>query len=229
MAGDGLPASGVGKRFLERTQPSLEAQLCNLADEIAYNAHDIDDGVRSGLLGLDQLCEVELFDANRRQALSDYPQLGDPSQARRLRYETTRRMLSAQVHDVIDASQLAIDEAAPLSVQEARRQRTLIRFGSMMRMQSTQLKQFLLQNLYRHPQVSQTMAHAKQVIGDLFACYLADPGQMQAAYATKSKASLGVSNSSDQAACVAADYIAGMTDRFATREHERLTGQRLFA
>ena len=227
-AGDGLPASGVGKRFLERTQPSLEAQLCNLADEIAYNAHDIDDGVRSGLLGLDQLSEVELFDAHRRQALSDFPQLGHPSQVRRLLYETTRRMLSAQVHDVIHASQSAIDDAAPLSTSEVRGQRTLIMFGSMMRLQSTQLKRFLLQNLYRHPQVSQTMVHAKQVIGDLFACYLADPGQMQAAYATKST-SLGGSGSPVQAARIAADYIAGMTDRFATREHERLTGQRLFA
>ncbi len=227
--GEGELAVTVGQRFLDRTQPSLEAQLCNLADEIAYNAHDIDDGVRSGLLGLDQLREVALFDEHRRWALSDYPQLGDISQGRRLLYETTRRMLSAQVHDVIDASQLAIDQAAPRSVHDVREQRTLIAFGSEMRTQSTQLKQFLLQNLYRHPQVSQTMAHAKQVIGDLFACYLTDPAQMQASYASKSLASLDVSNSRGKAARVAADYIAGMTDRFATREHERLTGQRLFA
>ena len=228
-AGDGLPASGVGKRFLDRTQPSLEAQLCNLADEIAYNAHDIDDGVRSGLLSLDQLHELELFDSHRRQALSEYPQLGDALQVRRLLYETTRRMLSSQVHDVLHASQLAIDQAFPLTACGVRRQPVLITFGNMMRTQSTQLKQFLLENLYRHPQVSQTMAHAKQVIGDLFACYLADPGLMQAGYATKSWAFLGVSNSAEQAARVVADYIAGMTDRFAAREHERLTGQRLFA
>lgn len=228
-AGDGKLADAVGQRFLDRTQPSLEAQLCNLADEIAYNAHDIDDGVRSGLLSLDQLSEVVLFDVHRRLALSGYPQLGEVSQVRRLLYETTRRMLSAQVHDVIHASQLAIDEAAPRSVQDVREQPTLITFGSAMQTQSTHLKRFLLQNLYRHPQVSQTMACAKQVVGDLFACYLTDPAQMQASYASKSRASLEASNSRSHAARVAADYIAGMTDRFATREHERLTGQRLFA
>ena len=226
---DGLPGAGVGQRFLDRSQPSLEAQLCNLADEIAYNAHDIDDGVRSGLLALDQLRELDLFDAFRRQALADHPQLGDAAQARRLLYESTRRMLSAQVHDVINWSQLAIDEASPLSADDVRQRSILITFGRTMRAQSAQLKQFLLQNLYRHPQVSQTMAQAKQVISDLFACYLADPEQMQAGYASKLRSSLGDLNSHDQAARVVADYIAGMTDRFATREHERLTGQRLFA
>ena len=226
---DGLPGAGVGQRFLDRTQPSLEAQLCNLADEIAYNAHDIDDGVRSGLLALDQLRELDLFDAFRRQALADHPQLGDAAQVRRLLYESTRRMLSAQVHDVINSSQVAIDEATPLSAGDVRQRSILITFGRTMCAQSAQLKQFLLQNLYRHPQVSQTMAQAKQVISDLFACYLAAPEQMQAGYASKLRSSLGDLNSHDQAARVVADYIAGMTDRFATREHERLTGQRLFA
>lgn len=226
---DGLPGAGVGQRFLDRTQPSLEAQLCNLADEIAYNAHDIDDGVRSGLLALDQLRELDLFDAFRRQALADHPQLGDAAQVRRLLYESTRRMLSAQVHDVINSSQVAIDEATPLSADDVRQRSILITFGRTMRAQSAQLKQFLLQNLYRHPQVSQTMMQAKQVISDLFVCYLASPEQMQAGHASKLRASLGDMNSHDQAARVVADYVAGMTDRFATREHERLTGQRLFA
>ncbi|MDP2368439.1 deoxyguanosinetriphosphate triphosphohydrolase [Rhodoferax sp.] len=228
-AGEGLPVGVVGQRFLDRTQPSLEAQLCNLADEIAYNAHDIDDGVRSGLLSLDQLQEVELFDAYRRHALSDYPQLGAASHVRRLLYEATRRMLSTQVHDVIESSQAALAEALPRSVQDVRQRPVLITFGSAMRTQSTQLKQFLLQNLYRHPQVSQTMAHAKRVVGELFACYLSDPAQMQAGHATKSRSSPDDFGSQGSAARVVADYIAGMTDRFATREHERLTGQRLFA
>ena len=105
----------------------------------------------------------------------------------------------------------------------------LTRDGKLNQDSRRKLKQFLLQNLYRHPQVSQTMAQAKQVISDLFACYLADPEQMQAGHASKLRASLGDLNSHDQAARVVADYIAGMTDRFATREHERLTGQRLFA
>ena len=86
---------GVGRRFLERTQPSLEAQLCNLADAIAYNAHDIDDGVRSGLISLAQMQEVPLFDRYRQQALAEHPQLAD--KPRRWLYESTRRMLSDQV------------------------------------------------------------------------------------------------------------------------------------
>ena len=227
--GAGMPAHGVGQRFLDRTQPSLEAQLCNLADEIAYNAHDIDDGVRSGLLSLEQLHELELFDVYRRQALSAYPQLGVASQVRRLLYETTRRMVSAQVHDVIRSSRVALAEALPGSVEDVRRHRVLITFGAAMRTQSTQLKQFLLQNLYRHPQVSLTMAHAKQVVSELFASYLSDPGQMQSGHASRFRVSPGDVGSHDSPARVVADYIAGMTDRFATREHERLTGRRLFA
>lgn len=226
---DGLPGAGVGQRFLDRTSPSLEAQLCNLADEIAYNAHDIDDGVRSGLITLDQLRELGLFDAFRRQALADHPQLCDVAHVRRLLYESTRRMLSAQVHDVIDSSQKAIDQASPKSVDDVRQRSVLITFGRTMRAQSTQLKHFLLQNLYRHPQVSQTMTQAKQVISDLFACYLADPHEMQAGYASKLRAPLGHLTDRDLAARVVADYIAGMTDRFASREHLRLTGQHVFA
>ncbi|HEY5581909.1 MAG TPA: deoxyguanosinetriphosphate triphosphohydrolase, partial [Rhodoferax sp.] len=107
---------GVGQRFLDGTQPSLEAQLCNLADEIAYNAHDIDDGVRSGLITLEQLEEVALFDDFRREALAEYPQLQDAAQGRRLLYEATRRMLTAQVYDVIAATTAALRAAAPASV-----------------------------------------------------------------------------------------------------------------
>jgi len=96
---------GVGQRFLLGHSPSLEAQLANVADEIAYNAHDIDDGVRSGLLTLEQLESEPLFDRYRRQALAEFPSL----QGRRLLFEAIRRMLSAQVYDVIDATQAITD------------------------------------------------------------------------------------------------------------------------
>lgn len=99
---------GVGARFLLRQQPSLEAQLCNLSDEIAYNAHDVDDGVRSGLLTLEQLQAIPLFEARRRQALAEYPALAAAGSQHRLLYETIRRMLSAQVYDVIDATRQAL-------------------------------------------------------------------------------------------------------------------------
>ncbi len=209
---------GVGRRFLQRSQPSLEAQLCNLADEIAYNAHDIDDGVRSGLITLEQLQEVALFEQFRRQTLAEHPQLGQAALGRRLLYETIRRMLSAQVYDVIDATQAALQAAQPRSVDQARQMGRLLRFGDEMRQQSTALKRFLLQNLYRHPQVAQTTGQARQVVRELFAAYLAEPSQMQAGFAARPDIPRAV-----------ADYIAGMTDRFAAREHERLTGRKLLA
>ncbi len=217
---------GVGQRFLARTQASLEAQLCNLADEIAYNAHDIDDGVRSGLITLEQLQEVALFDEFQQQTLSQYPNLEDADQGRRLLYESIRRMLSAQVYDVIDATGLALGAGLPTSADEARVQAPLVQFGAQMHQQSRGLKKFLLKNLYRHPQVMQTTEQAQQVVRDLFVAYLASPQEMQTAQ--RNSGLLNANRSTDSARGVA-DYIAGMTDRFASKEHERLTGQRWLA
>lgn len=202
--------NGVAHRFLDRTQPSLEAQLCNLADEIAYNAHDIDDGVRSGLIGIDQLADVELFERYRREALAEHPGLG----GRRVLYETIRRMLSAQVYDVIDATRTAIAAAAPADADAARQAGPLVLFGDAMRAQSAALKRFLFHGLYRHPQVMQTTAQARVVVQELFAAYLGQPSDMPESFAVRIDRPRAV-----------ADYIAGMTDRFAMREHERLTGR----
>lgn len=203
---------GVARRFIDRTQPSLEAQLCNLADEVAYNAHDIDDGVRSGLLTLEQMEGVALFDRFRRETLVEHPQLS----GRRLLYEAIRRMLSAQVYDIIDATARALADAAPADADKARLQDPLVVFSPAMRAQSSELKQFLFHNLYRHPQVTGTTGQARQVVQELFDAYGNDPSQMQAGFAARSDVPRAV-----------ADYIAGMTDRFAVREHERLTGRRL--
>jgi dGTPase len=218
---------GVGRRFLDRTQPSLEAQLCNLADEIAYNAHDIDDGVRSGLITLEHLHEVALFDDFRRQTLAEYPHLQDRIQGRRLLYESIRRMLSAQVYDVIAATRRELEAAMPHSADEARHMPALLRFGDAMGHQSQQLKSFLLHRLYRHPQVLQTTGQARQMVRDLFDAYLTQPQEMADGYLARSDATRGSSDETSTAARVVADYIAGMTDRFAGREHERLTGLKL--
>lgn len=213
---------GVGQRFLLRQQPSLEAQLCNLADEIAYNAHDIDDGVRSGLLTLAQLREVPLFDRYRAQAQAEYPHLGGLDAQRRLLYEAIRRMLSEQVYDVIAATQAALAQVQPGSVDAVRAAPALVGFSAGMRGQSQALKHFLFHNLYRHPQVAQAMEQAQQVVRDLFACYLSEPQTMQARFAQRA------TDAPPRArARAVADFIAGMTDRYAAREHERLTGQRL--
>jgi dGTPase len=205
---------GVARRFLDGTQPSLEAQLANLADEIAYNAHDIDDGVRSGLLRLEQVAEVPLFAGFLTAVRRDHPGL----QGRRVLYESIRRMLSAQVYDVIDATGAALYQAAPGSADAARMAGPLVRFSDDMRQRSLQLKRFLLTNLYRHPQVIETTTQAQQVVRELFAAYLAQPGELRPSFAARANRERAV-----------ADYIAGMTDRFALREHERLTGRRLLA
>jgi dGTPase len=203
---------GVARRFLDRSQPSLEAQLCNLADEIAYNAHDIDDGVRSGLISLEQVAEVELFEQFRVETLCEFPSL----QGRRLLYEAIRRMLSAQVYDVIDSTRAAVEKAAPASADAARAAVALVGFSDAMREKSAALKRFLLRNLYRHPQVLATTGQAKQVVRELFAAYLDDPGRMPQDFAARPNTARAV-----------ADYIAGMTDRFAAREHEQMTGRKL--
>ena len=134
---------GVARRFIDRSQPSLEAQLCNLADAIAYNAHDIDDGVRSGLISMAQLQSVDLFERYRLEALAEYPVLAEPQRARRLLYETIRRMLSAQVYDVIGATRQAIEAVAPANADEARQAGPLLRFSAAMHAQSAALKQIL--------------------------------------------------------------------------------------
>jgi dGTPase len=204
---------GVARRFLDRTQPSLEAQLCNLADEIAYNAHDIDDGVRSGLLSLEQLEAVPLVNRFREQARHEHPGLG----GRRLLFETIRRMLSEQVYDVIGATRAALDTRCPASPDDARQAPPIVAFTSEMREASTQLKRFLFANLYRHPQVVETTDRARRVVQELFDAYDAAPAEMTAGYV----------QTGDRRRAIA-DYIAGMTDRFAIREHQRLTGRQAF-
>jgi dGTPase len=203
---------GVGRRFIARTQPSLEAQLCNLADEIAYNAHDIDDGVRSGLITLEQVAQVRLFGRSCEETQHEYPHL----QGRRLLYEAIRRMLSAMVYDAIGATRSRIEATRPDSAEAARALGPLVCFSETMRAEAAELKRFLFQNLYRHPRVVETTVRAQEVVRDLFARYTERPDDMQAGFAARADSPRAV-----------ADYIAGMTDRYALREHERLTGRRL--
>jgi dGTPase len=203
---------GVACRFLDRTQPSLEAQLCNLADEVAYNAHDIDDGVRSGLLPLDQVLEQPLFAQFARSALDEFPSLA----GRRLLFEAIRRMLSEQVYDVISATRSAIQRAGATSAAEVRQSPALVCFSPELREQSWALKRFLRDNLYRHPQVVGTTEGAKTVVRELFAAYREQPEEMNGE---------GLQAPSLRSV---ADYIAGMTDRYALKEHLRLTGRSMF-
>ena len=169
--------------------------------------------MRSGLITLDQLEAVPLFVRFRDETLREFPQ----ARGRRLLFDSIRRMLSQQVYDVIDATRAQIVEHQPGSADEARRCPPLVRFSPEMREASTQLKRFLFRSLYRHEQVNETTARARQVLTELFEAYVAQPEAMPADFAQR-----------DDLHRAVADYIAGMTDRFAVREHERLTGARLF-
>jgi dGTPase len=208
--------AGVARRFIEGTAPSLEAQLTNLADEIAYNAHDLDDGVRSGLIVLDQLENVPLVWRHRCAALRDHPQLR-AGQERRLLFETLRRVLSEQVDDVVESTRAALAGARPHDADAARGAGPLVRFSPAMHEQCQSLKRFLLDHLYRHERVAHNASCGREVVRVLFAAYNAAPEQMPREHAVRA----------DRARAVA-DYVAGMTDRFAIREHQRLTGRDAF-
>ncbi len=199
----------VGARFLQRRQPSLEAQLANLADEIAYNNHDIDDGLRSGLVTLDQMMEIELFAHHASAVQEAYPKLGD----RRLILETVRRMINFLIVDVIETSSERIRHAAPDSLAAVRLAPPLIAFSGAVRAEADALKRFLRDNLYRHYQVQRMTNKAQRIITELFDAFFTDPGLLPPDHQERA--------ARDPARAIA-DYIAGMTDRYAMREHRRL-------
>jgi dGTPase len=209
---------GPARRIIAGLRPSLEAQLANVADEMAYNAHDIDDGLRSGLLNMEQLDDVALFAEHRRAALAEHPSLRSTSE-RRLLAETLRRLLSAQVHDVIAATSAALNRHAPAHAAEVPALPPLVGFSPALREQTTALKRFLYAALYRHPQVMRTTERARAVVRALFDAYAATPSQLPDEHRL----------THDQIGLRAvSDYIAGMTDRFAAREYVRLTGRLAF-
>jgi dGTPase len=197
---------GVAGRFLNNSRPSLEAQLANLADEIAYNAHDIDDGVRSGLIDMDQLMALDLFASHYRQVLSLHPKLS----TRRALLETIRCILSAQVHDAIEATRAALRHHGIESASQVAAAPIMVKFSEEMYSQRTQIKRWLLSNLYRHPYIVRSMEAAREVVRDLYVCYMQEPKRMPASYAQLANLPRAT-----------ADYIAGMTDRYALREHAR--------
>jgi dGTPase len=201
---------GVGRRFIDRTQPSLEAQLVNLADEIAYNVHDIDDGVRSGLLAHEQLLELALPRELHGQALAEHPSLA----GRRLLFELERRLLTRLVEDAVAATAARLRERAPADADAARRGPRLVGLSQASAAALAEVQAFLRSALYRHPRVVETTGAAQQVLRELFAAYRADPSQLPAPHGRSAEGARGV-----------VDYIAGMTDRFAIREHARLYGR----
>jgi dGTPase len=199
----------VGERFIKRRRPSLEAQIANLADEIAYNNHDIDDGLRSGLLHMDQLSSVRIVARHWRAVLREHPKVT----GRRLVHETVRRMIGTLVTDLVKSSAAAIRKAAPATIKEVRLAAPLITFSPRIREESLELKRFLHDNLYRHYRVVRMSAKARRIVSDLFAAMLADPRLLPPEFQARAR---------EAAPRAIADYVAGMTDRYAILEHRRL-------
>jgi len=208
----------VAQRFINKEQPSLEAQTTNLADEIAYNNHDIDDGLRAGLLSIEQLRTVPFFNQYYEEVASRYPELQD----RRLTHEIIRRMINHLVTDLLDTSLARIQMAAPEKSSDIRRQpEPLVTFSQETHAANLELKQFLRQNLYKHYRVHRMTTKARRIVSELFDAFMNDhrllPPEHQGHYLT------GKEKSGDNGAARSiADYIAGMTDRFAIGEHERI-------
>ncbi len=201
----------IGQRFIERKQPSLEAQLANLADEIAYNNHDIDDGLRSGLLTTEQLDGVGLYARHRVEVEKRYPDIT----GRRAINETVRRMINALVVDLIQTSQSNIVAANVGSIEDVRNAPPLIAFSAAMKLEAQELKHFLRENLYQHFQVNRMTSKAKRIVTDLFGIFMSEPQLLPPDYQQ-------TSGDAPAQARKVADYIAGMTDRYAMREYRRL-------
>ncbi len=208
----------IGERFLKREQPSLEAQLANRADEIAYNNHDIDDGLRARLLTIEQLREVALFRRHHDEVIARYGSVSEKQQ----RHETTRRIINTLVVDLSQASQRALAAAGVRSIDDVRaRTAPLISFSDEIEAENLDLKRFLRDHLYHHHQVYRIMVKAKRVVRELFAALFEDPRLLPPDFHATARQMEALDGADGRARAVA-DYIAGMTDRFALDEYERL-------
>lgn len=210
----------LGKRFLQKRQPGAEAQLVDLADEIAYNNHDVDDGLRYGLIELDELREVKIFSDQFDQVQRRYP---DISNRRRI-HEIIRRMINRMVVDLVENSQLRLSDAGIGSPDDVRdTTEKLITYSGEIREQTLELKRFLRNHLYNHYRVRRMSQKSANIIGRLFDAFMNDvrllPPQYQEKIAAETVEEAGPEK---ERARIIADYIAGMTDRYAIAEHARL-------
>lgn len=208
----------IGKRFIDKQQPGMEAQITNIADEIAYNNHDVDDGLRAGLISINQLREINLFKNQYEAVVNAYPNLPE----KRATHEIIRRMINHQVTDFITTTSERLAKAGPINREEVlAHSEPMASFSDEMRDMNLELKQFLRINLYRHYRVHRMSAKARNIIQSLFEAFMNDPHLLP----PEQQQGLHKLESSDGDAGRArsiADYIAGMTDRYAIREYERI-------
>ena len=208
----------LGERFIKREQPGLEAQLANLADEIAYNNHDVDDGLRAGLITIEELRDAQLFRRQYDRVKTQYPGLD----GRRLVYEVVRHMIDFVVTDLITTTGAAIAKASPASIDEVRRQpAALVGFSAQTREEHQELKRFLRAHVYQHYKVQRMTTKAKRMMRELFDTFMSDVNLMPPEHSGTALKLAQADGEAGKARAVA-DYIAGMTDRYAILEHRRL-------
>lgn len=212
----------LGQRFLDHTQPSLEAQLTNLADEIAYNNHDVDDGLRARLIDIEDLKEIRLFREQYAAVRAAYPDLP----LRRTIHEVVRRMINRQVVDLIETSSQRLEDSSPTDIDAIRQHpEALASYSTDMREQNLELKRFLRTRLYQHYRVHRMTAKAARVVSSLFEAFIEDP-QLLPDDASEHCKRLETHTGMPGRARGVADYIAGMTDRYAITEYERVYNPR---
>jgi len=208
----------IGERFVKRGQPSLEAQISNLADEIAYNNHDADDGIRAGLLDVRDLFQVSLIERQHKAVMDRYPGLAE----RKAIHETIRRVINYVVVDLIQTTQANLEEANPASIADIRAQsQPFVGFSPAVHQEHIELKQFLGTHLYRHHKVLRMTSKARHVLKELFEAFFEEVALMPTEHRDSALRAEAVQGPAGRARAVA-DYVAGMTDRYAIREHQRL-------
>jgi dGTPase len=208
----------IGRRFIERRQPGLEAQIADLADAIAYNNHDVDDGLRSGLVTIEELRSVALFARQHDAVLAEHGELP----GRRLVHEVIRRMIHEVVSDLIEESARRLAAARPADIEAVRAHPgPLIGFSEAREREHREMKKFLRNRLYRHEKMQASRVGAGRVLEELFEGFMSDVERMPAEHREAAAALEATSGRAGRARAVA-DYIAGMTDRYAFQEHARL-------
>jgi dGTPase len=213
----------VGERFLKREQPSLEAQLANVADEIAYNNHDVDDGLRAALVTTKELRTVALFARHHDVVAARYPDISE----RRLIHEVVRRMINEVVTDLIDTTRARLLAAAPADVEAVRHAgQSLVGFSERIAADHLEAKRFLRERVYRHFRVVRMTTKAQRVVRELFNAYFEDIRLLPDEHREAARR-LETRDGIDGRARGVADYIAGMTDRYAILEHSRLYDPRV--
>ncbi len=208
----------VGERFINKKQPGIEAQIANVADEIAYNNHDVDDGLRAGFLSIEQMRNVELFNQQYEEVMRQYPEIAE----RRAIHEIIRRMINCQITDFLDATTTHLNSLTPACADDIKQLPTPIAsYSDTMKEKTQTLKKTLRSNLYQHYRVHRMSNKAQLVIKSLFKAFTDDIRLLPSDTYKNTLEAYNASGEPGRAISIA-DYIAGMTDRYAIREYERI-------